>query len=143
MTEQNRQRIVEVAAIVFTKLNEIFVSAYGVNRFFDVTTTRASAKQLLARKLISAGLALPEGNAEAAINFVHHDAGFDTSIQIQSPEDKRLSVLHNRHHQSPFASTVAGYFDLGKELRDHAELDWTAADEYRAKLSETIKRAED
>ena len=141
-SEDQRGRILDVTVVVFRKLNEIYVNAFGVNRLFGVSTSTSTAKEFLASKVAAADFGLPEGNAESQISYTQHRPDFDTMIQLTaSPLDpRRVNILYNRHH--PIKTPAQGYFDVGEMLIDVAESDWNSALEYRTRLGESIARAE-
>jgi hypothetical protein len=125
---------------VFTKLNEISVNAYGINRMFGVTTSTPS-KQLIADKLAKTDLALPQGDGSGQLNYTQHQDEVDTNIQIgpSSVEERRINVIYNRHHQ---IKPQSGYYDVAKMMEDCAELDWASAAQYAELLAIQVKTAE-
>ena len=143
VTKGNRERIVRVASAVFTKLNEIYVSAFGINRKFALPLRSATARQFIATRLTATDLALPSGDAEGELNYKVHGEGTDTTIRIlPSPSSERwLEVFFNRHHPI-LLGKVLGYFDVGKAITDNAERDWAQASQYSESLENSIKRTE-
>jgi hypothetical protein len=135
--EANCDRMIEVASVVFGKLNELPVTGYGINRsmFLDLGTT--PAKQFLADQLAGAKLALPKGKSEAYIRYVEYLGNKETQIAFSATPSREnlLNVDYNRHHPT---TGFGGYFDLGSLLRENAKADWTSASAYGEELARLI-----
>ena len=136
--EHQRARIAEVASIVFRRLNEIYVSAFGVNRLRAVRTHPLLSKQFLADRLARTGLAFPAGKGSGQVTYTLN-GDVDTNITVfPSPvEEHRLTVTYNRHHQ---IIPQEGYYDVGEMITKSAEPDWASAADYASQLTEEIQR---
>jgi hypothetical protein len=139
VTESNCDRIIEVAAIVFRRLNEISLTAYGINKSMVLELEKRTAKQFLANQLIGANLALRKCDGEARMFFVEHREDGDTQIWLHpSPAGERwLNVEHNEHHPITTAG-ASEYFDLGAMLNRDAKADWKTASRYGDDLAKAI-----
>jgi hypothetical protein len=139
---ENCGRMINVASVVFKKLNELYVSAYGVNKLFDLKLSSTTSGQFLSDRISSAGLAIKKGKGSGQITHTQNLNGSDVLIQLsQSPTgDRWLHVLHNRHH--PLVYDEAKYIDLGELLNQNAESDWSSASQYGSELAEQLAHAE-
>lgn len=136
--EGQRGRIAEVASTVFRKLNEIYVSAFGVNRLKALRTHPLPSKQFLMDRLVRTGLAFPAGKGGGQVTYTLNGE-VDTNITVApSPiEEHRLTVMYNRHHQIVIQE---GYYDVGEMITKSAEPDWVSASDYASRLTEEIQR---
>jgi len=141
VTEKYCSRLVDVTAAVFTKLNEIYVSAFGINKNWTVVLKSIAAGKFLADKLAASGLPWPVGNAEGQVIYKATTGDLETNISIGPSElDKDwLNISYNRHHA---IVGHAGYYDVGKMIREQAENDWSSAVQYGAELTASIPRVE-
>jgi hypothetical protein len=136
VSEAHCVRMIDVASKVFAKLNEIAVTAYGVNRVFSLSTP-GSAKQFLADRVMQANLALTKGDSECNLMYVTHYEESDTLIAVgpSALDVNALQVTYNRNHR---ITTSSGYFNLGGLLKRDADPDWQAAAEYSSALARAI-----
>jgi hypothetical protein len=141
--EENRQRIVDIAATVFTRLNEVYVSAFGINRNWVQKLSKLTARNFLGTKLSNAGLAFPKGDASGQISYECKIGESRTTIQLApaGPDDKWLGVFYNRHHPINYPDKFT-YVDVGTQIREAADVDWKTAEQYGSDLAAQIKLTE-
>jgi hypothetical protein len=138
-------RMVAVASLVFKKLWEISITAFGVNRTWTLKLSTVTAAQFLGDRLRQTDLALPAGKSSGQFFFADIAADFTTNYTLlPSPvNDKSLLVTYNRHHAIVKAAGKPNYFDLGDLINGCAESDWKSAIQYRAELERCVVKAEE
>jgi hypothetical protein len=116
-----RQKIVDIAALVFDKLYETFFLAFGVNTHATLPTKVPHVGFALRSAL---GGFLPPANSPD-MHFItadHQPDGTTVTIQLMQGEaaPNFLSVGYGVHHPTK----GMGQFDFGEVLRRHCKRDW-------------------
>jgi hypothetical protein len=130
-------RIQQVASRVFQKLSEVPASAYGINAFLLIDTKLANLAAVMSRPISSVFAFPSDGKQDSSITYINQKDDvreqFLMGVSVNGPGV--LSLSCNRHRD--FKATP-GYFDLGAEVRKHAETDWKAADALSAQVAARI-----
>jgi hypothetical protein len=127
--ERLRPRILEITSQVFAKLNETPVNIYGLNTKLHRPTRVPDVKLRLAEMLVRLDLGLAAKSAKGCgISFSN---AFDThSLNVEiTPSPLAENLIHvgvNTEYQ-PHATEGEIYFDLGRQIREHFDADYTQA----------------
>lgn len=123
--QDQKSRIIEVADVVFKKLNEMHVTAFGMNTQQPIRTKHKDVAKRLADLVIGAGIGLPrfanEREANIALKNVTGDDSAVINVARSPAEATDLMVMYNREHR---IVNVKGYFDLGDMIRERANDAW-------------------
>ncbi len=143
VTEANRSRMIDVAARVLIKLNEITVRAFGINRQAAIPVQNLTAQGLLTSAVSLTHWPLPSGQpVGAAIVYSTHSDLYDTHIQISPADNSLLAMTFNRSYPirppSPPTNLVQ-YVDVAKLIRENAEPAWNDAAKYVVQLSNYLR----
>jgi hypothetical protein len=124
----DRLRMLQVTSKVFQKLYEVPVGAFGINAHLFKKTAAPSVKAVLSRVVIQSLPFPPEGETDASITFVSKTAEYATNCMVGEAVTGNdvLFVSFNRHYAAK--GDAGGYFDLGPDVRKHADRDWADAD---------------
>ncbi|MFZ0772616.1 MAG: hypothetical protein WCA49_06485 [Candidatus Sulfotelmatobacter sp.] len=111
-------RMLDVASIVFARLNETPVTAYGFTAQQHIDTDCPDTKTILGSSLRELRLGLPTGKVtgtNATISVVEEDFTVHASIQASLLSERAIYVFYQAQYQAP--ATPGRYFDLGELLR--------------------------
>jgi hypothetical protein len=128
-----RSRLIDVASIVFKRLWEISIVAYGFHSQLNFPTNKSDVRRFLAEIMSSAGWGFRELTEDAECQYtVKNGAGDHSTAAIAnvmgSPLKKSDLVLTYVREYSIGQQT--SHYDLGELLRPKAEPGWAEADDF-------------
>jgi hypothetical protein len=137
---ENRARMVQIASVVFDRLKELAIPAYGINRWIILKPGMSRPDRIVANMIAEAAMGFSRGEATCQIDFRKTEDKFETYVKVAPSVIAldELVVIYNRHHPIPPQS---GYYDVGPMIQRDAEPAWQAADEYGHAFSERLKGA--
>jgi hypothetical protein len=115
-------RMIDVTALVFARLNETPVTAYGFTSQVHVDTIAPDTKLVLAGSILGMKLGFPEGSGKStgsniALTVTDEDAVVSSYIQPSILSERAIFVYLSCQYSSPTAA-APGYFDLGVLLKN-------------------------
>ncbi len=137
VSESNTTKILDITSLVFEKLYEVFVLAFGVNLFASLPTSATHVGRALRQSLITGGLPIPPGETpDTNIMTAQGQAdGTTISLQIQQGDlPNFVSLGYGVHH--PLQGL--GQFDLGALIRRHAGPEWQQAAGFAENLARQV-----
>ena len=120
-------RMLDIAALVFARLNETPVTSYALSAQKHVDTDSPDTKSPLAETLWELNLGLPRGKSTASnitLSVIEEDFVVHTSLQASALSERAIYVFYQHLYQSPQApqgAATGGYFDLGVLLKGRFE----------------------
>jgi hypothetical protein len=111
-------RMVEMASIVFAKLDETPVSAFALNTQLHRDTSATDVKALIARVLVNLNFGLPTGKSEGAdmtVNAIEDDYTVAMSVQASLLSERAVFVFYQS--QYPTSAAARRHFELGSLLK--------------------------
>jgi hypothetical protein len=114
--------MIEIASMVFARLNETPVNSFGFTTQKHIDTEAPDTKSLLAASLWELNLGLPVGKSTASnitLSVVEDDFTVHASIQASVLSERAIFVFYQCLYQAP--SAPSGYFDLGVLLKGRFE----------------------
>ena len=111
-------RMLEITSLVFSRLSETPVTAYGFTAQRHIDTDCPDTKTLLASSLRELRLGLPTGKSigtNVTISVVEEDFSVNASIQASLLSERAIFAFYQTQYQAPTAP--GRYFDLGALLR--------------------------
>jgi len=113
-------RMVEIAALVFARLNETPVTVFGFTSQLHIDTVDPDTKSVLAKSILGMKLGLPEGSGKStssniSLSVTDEDAVVNTSLQPSIVSERAIFVSLNCQYSPP--GVAPSYFDLGELLR--------------------------
>lgn len=120
--DQSWQRMVQIASLVFEKLNETPISAYAFATQKHLDTQVADVKGALARRIYSMKLALPAGDniassIELQVKMDDYQARIALQPSVKGPD--KLFVFYQHDYVPP--QEQGKYFDLGKLIAERVD----------------------
>ena len=118
-------RMIDVTALVFARLKETPVTAYGFTSQLHIDTVAPDTKSVLAESILGMKLGFPGGSGKSAgsniaLTVTDEDAVVNTSIQPSILSERAIFLNLNCQYSSPTAA-APGYFDLGVLLKGRFE----------------------
>jgi hypothetical protein len=128
-------RMVDIAALVFAKLNETPVSGYGLMAQRHIATAVADVKSVIAKSLSELDLGLPSGKIVASnivSTVIEGDCKVGVSIQPSVLNERAVFGLYHRQYDAP--KLQGEYFDLGSLLHGRFAPFLSGADKFFSDL---------
>ena len=122
---QTWARMMDITALVFAKLNETPVNAYGFTSQVHIETVAPDTKSVLADSIWGLKLGFPEASRKSTasnvtLSVVEEDAVITASLQPSLLSERAIFVFLNAQYPAPRGTTL-GYFDLGVLLKGRFE----------------------
>jgi hypothetical protein len=114
-------RMLDITALVFARLNETPVTAYGMTSQRHLDTVAPDTKSVLAESIWELKLGFPEGARKSSasnitLSVIEEDYIVSVSLQPSLLSERAIFVFLNCQYPSPKGPT-GGYFDLGVVLK--------------------------
>ncbi len=133
-----RERIKDIASIVFKKLYETPITIFGFNNNFEVETSVTNVRRCLADSVVSLDLGFgAEGDGSCTIRFSDLQKTRRTQISI-GPSELSQDVLsfgfNSQYNTRDEVGKDPGYFDLGDLIARHYNSDYEVAVDLAARF---------
>jgi hypothetical protein len=128
-------RMVDIASLVFSKLNETPVSGYGLMAQHHIPTAVADVKSVIAKCLSEIDLGIPTGkivSSNIAATATEEDYKVSVSIQPSVLNERAVFGLYHRQYDAP--KLQGEYFDLGALLNGRVAPFLSGADKFFSDL---------
>jgi hypothetical protein len=134
---QKRDRMIDVASLVFKKLWEISVRAYGLHSQLNLPTEARDAQRVLSERMSLTGLGFPDFKDSVECQYVLKNEAKDhssaTVINITGSPLKKSDIVLT-YVQEYSVAQQPGYYDIGEMIRPKAEPGWQSADDFGATI---------
>lgn len=140
-------RMMDIAALVFARLKETPVTAFGFTSQLHIDTVAPDTKSVLAEIISGMKLGFPEGSGKStgsniSLSVTDEDAIVNASLQPSILSERAIFINLNSQYSSP-KTAAPGYFDLGVLLKGRFDKYRTLEQRVRTNMVEAVSaRAE-
>jgi hypothetical protein len=136
-----RARMIDIATLVFKKLWEISVGAYGFHSQLNLPTEAPDVQQILYRRMLASNLNLPDFSDKVECQYMLknevRDHSSATIIQMNGSPLKTSDLIFTYVQEYSVGQQI-GYYDIGEIMRPKAEPAWQKADDLGASVVQKI-----
>lgn len=110
-------RMIKIASLVFSRLNETPVSAFGLLSQCHLDTQTSEVKSIIAKSIVDMNFGLRAGKSTASnVQMTVIEEDFEVITSIQPSLISEISIFGSHHCQYQPPKAPSGYFDLGALL---------------------------
>jgi hypothetical protein len=127
------ERMVAISALVFSKLDETPVSAYGLLSQRHLPTQAPDVKSAIASSIFGLQLGFPAGKSTTSsvqMTVLEEDYELTTLIQPSVMSEQSIFCHYHQQYQAPRPSEGYEHFDLGALLKGRLEKYLSGSDKF-------------